>query len=185
MAPKSTKNITGQATPAAKDGANVDGSATGDKADKSVSSAIPAGEVDSTPQAAPVAAQTVSTTATPMEVDDADSSSYASSSGPSSVNGIHGNPIKTAVHTDVINGNASSNVVFPTNSNVHGNEAMSSAMAKATSIQGNAVNVMNSGSNTMNAPTFYHIPVPQGFATPISSDERLKLMNEIERLRLM
>ena len=105
-----------------------------------------------------------------------------SSVRPSNVGVIHGNAPITSVATSVINGDASSNMGMPA-VNVHGNGFGSAT--SSTSVHGNTVNGTVNGLQATNAPTFYHIPVPQGFATPISSDDRLTLMNEIERLKLM
>ncbi|KAK4517143.1 glutamate--cysteine ligase [Mucor velutinosus] len=128
-----------------------------------------------------------SAAATLMEIDDPivttsqDAINGDSSASSSSVGNIHGDIPRTSVSTDAINGDASGN--FAVLAEVHGSQA--SSVRASSNIHGNTAASVGDANVDNASATFYHIPVPQGFATPISSDERLTLMNEIERLRLM
>jgi len=124
-------------------------------------------------------------------------------SGSSNVGGVHGDLPRTIVSTDAVYGDTSGHFAVP--AGIHGNQS-SSAMP-SSAIHGNAAVSGGSASTNEASTIFYHIPTPQGnynmnnfstgnndvltnsldtgFANPISSEERLKLMNEIERLRLM
>ncbi|KAK4513907.1 isocitrate dehydrogenase (NAD(+)) idh1 [Mucor velutinosus] len=127
-----------------------------------------------------------------------------SSASSSSVGIIHRDlPTRTSVTTDAINGDASGNFSVP--AEIHGSQTGS--VSASSNIYGNTAASVGDANVDNASTTFYHIPVPQGnyntdnvsrgnndvltnhvdigFATPISSDERLTLMNEIERLRLM
>ncbi|KAK4513872.1 uncharacterized protein ATC70_005878 [Mucor velutinosus] len=104
-----------------------------------------------------------------------------SSASSSSVGIIHRDLPRTSVSTDGINGDASGNFSVP--AEIHGSQTGS--VSASSNIYGNTAASVGDANVDNASTTFYHIPVPQEFATPISSDERLTLMNEIERLRLM
>ncbi|OAD02921.1 hypothetical protein MUCCIDRAFT_109772 [Mucor lusitanicus CBS 277.49] len=145
------------------------------------------------------------TAAAPMEIDDAavsdDAHDVNGPSGNQFSNVSNNNPVVVSavpVNHDVINGNAS--VASPPNDvgTIHGdvprtsvqpsaiNGDASGAYSNDAAIHGNAATFVGDAPTTnASTTTFYHVPVPQGFATPISSDERLTLINEIERLKLM